>query len=176
MLDTSELMEAIGGPSQEPEKDIIERLRFDEALEIPVEITDLELWANYTNDDLYAMDKKVREFIKKTRYRKEKNGNYKTTASMVFAWIYGRQPTPHDGSACRILHMLLKYYCSSYTGPTTFGGKKVNRVYKFTKYGATCRRPYSLRLRLEEAKPTDAVWRRDPLAGKDKQQHGRRAD
>ena len=55
-LDTSELLAAVGGVSDEPDKDIIERFRDDNALDVPIELTDLDLWANYTNDDLYVMD------------------------------------------------------------------------------------------------------------------------
>ena len=68
MLDTSELFDAIGGNRQDtPDEDIITRLRFDEALDVPIELTDLDMWSNYINEDLYVMDKKIREFLKKTR-------------------------------------------------------------------------------------------------------------
>lgn len=150
VLDASELFSAIGGEIPEPESDVIERFRAEDSLEIPIELTDLELWANYVNEDLYVMDKKIRKFLKGIRYRQEKNGGYKTTASIVFAWIYGRMPEPSDGYACRMVHTLLKYYCTSYNGPTTFGGKTVSRVYKFSKYACRKKRPYSLKLRLEE--------------------------
>lgn len=176
MLDSSELFEAIGGVETEPDRDIIERFRFDDSLQIPIELTDLDLWANYVNDDLYVMDKKIREFFSKTRWKRENKGGYKTTASVMFAWIYGRKPTPHDGAACRVIHMLLKYYCTSYTGQTTFQGKPVNRVYKFSKYATRNKRPYSLRLRLEEMKDGQDPWRRSPGADKDKRSYGRRTD
>lgn len=149
LLDASELFDAIGG--EMPDEGIVERLRGTSSMEIPIELTDVELWANYTNDDLYEMDKKVREFLKKTRYKREAGNGYRTSCSMVFAWIYGRMPEPEDGAACRLLHVLLKYYCTSYTGKTTIQGKPVNRVYNFSKYATNSRRPYSLRLRLEEA-------------------------
>lgn len=173
MLDSSELLTALGGEPEELDQDIIERFRFDDSLQVPIELTDLELWSNYVNDDLYVMDKKIREFFSKTRYKREAKGGYKTTASMMFAWIYGRQPESSDGYACRMIHMLLKYYCTSYTGQTTFGGKAVPRVYKFSKYATKNKRPYSLRLRLEEAKDGANPWRRSPSANKDKRSHGR---
>lgn len=175
MLDSSELFAAIGGEKYpEPEQDIIEKFRIDESLQVPVELTDLDLWANYINDDLYVMDKKMREFFKKIRWKQKNKGGYKTTASVMFAWIYGKQPEPSDGYACRMIHELLKYYCTSYTGETTYGGKKVSRVYKFSKYATSHKRPYSLRLRLEEAKDGQNPWRRSPGHNKSKRSYSRR--
>lgn len=174
MLDVDELLVAVGGDAPEPDKDILERFRFDDSLQIPIELTDLELWSNYVNDDLYIMDKKIREFLKKIRWKQEQKGGYKTTASVMFAWIYGRQPTPADGYATRIIHQLLRYYCTSFNGPTTFQGKKVSMVYKFSKYATRNKRPYSLRLRLEEAEDGQNIWRRSPISDENKRIHGRR--
>lgn len=176
MLDCSELMEAVGGEVPEEDKGLVERLRFDDGLDVPVELTDIELWVNYTNNDLYDLDKEVRRFLKSTQWKRQKRGEYRTTASCVFAWIFGRQPEPKDGATFRMLHLLLKYYCKSYTGQTTFNGKAVGRVYKFSRYGGVHKRPYSLRLRLEEAKPGDKVWKRGPGEGADKRERGRRPD
>ena len=176
MLDTSELLSAVGGDKagMQPDEKVVERLRFDDALKVPLELTDLDLWSNYVDDDLYEMDKKVREFLKGTRYARLHKGGYRTTASVVFAWIFGRQPEPNDGAVCRTLHELLKYYCTSYTGATTYQGKKVNRVYEFSKYSVSKKRPYSLRLRLEESADGDKVWRNGPGYRNDKKRHGRR--
>ena len=174
MLDSSELLAAIGGEQQEPDKNVIERFRFDDSLQIPIELTDLDLWANYVNEDLYVMDKKIREFFKRIRWKQEHKGGYKTTASVMFAWIYGRQPNASDGYACRMIHELLKYYCTSYNGPTTFGGKKVSMVYKFSKYATRNKRPYSLKLRLEESKNGQNPWRKSPVSDEGKRGNGRR--
>lgn len=175
MLDTSALFEAVGGDKyDQPDQNIIDRLRFDDSFNVPIELTDADMWTNYINDDLYVMDKKVREFLKKTRYSRNKNNGYKTTASLVFAWIYGRQPRAEDGSACRMLHELLKYYCSSYTGATTYMGKKVSRVYYFSKHACEKRRPYSLKLRLEESDDGQNPWRKSPVDDTKKRRHGRR--
>ncbi len=180
MLDTSELTRAISNDRQrrQPDEDVIERFRGDESLEIPIELTDLDVWANYMSDDIYEMDVKVREFLKRTRYQRQAKGGYRTTCPMVFAWIFGHQPGPRDGAACRLIHTLLKYYCTSYTGQTTMNGKPVSRVYRFNKYASNSKRPYSLRLRLEEAKggSTDAVFKNGPGSKSDKRTHGRRAD
>lgn len=176
MLDSTELLLAVGGEVEDPDQNIIERLRFEDSLEVPIELTDAEVWANYVNDDLYIMDKKIREFLKKTRTTREKNGGYKTTASIIFAWVYGRQPTPADGSACRVINRLLTYYCTSYTGETTFKGKRVARVYKFSKYATKNKRPYSLRLRLEENDGKGEPFRRGPGFSKDKREYHRRAN
>ena len=178
MLDTSELFDAVGGDrghwNTEHDQNIIDRFRFDDALNVPIELTDADLWTNYINEDLYIMDKKVREFFAKTRYQREKKGGYRTTASLVFAWIYGRQPEASDGAACRMLHELLKYYCTSYTGATTYMGKKVSRVYEFSKFATTRKRPYSLKLRLEECEDGKNPWRNGCGADKEKRRYGRR--
>lgn len=179
LLDTSELMEAIAKEDQRrPNElgDIVTRFREDDALEVPIELTDLDLWCNYTNDDLYEMDKKIREFLKRTRYQRQAKGGYRTTASVVFAWIYGRQPEPRDGATCRLLHEVLKYYCTSYTGKTTFHGKHVDRVYRFSKFSGNAKRPYSLRLRMEENDGTGNVFKSGPNSKADKRSYGRRAN
>lgn len=173
MLDTSELLQAFGQEVPSEDDNIVERLRFDGSLEIPIQLTDAEMWANYCNDNLYFMDKKIREFIKKTAYKRQVKGGYKTTASAVFTWIFGRAPTPEDGYVFGMIHLLLKYYCTTYTGKTTFQGKVVNRVYKFSKYACKKKKAYSLRLRLEEAEDKDDpnIWRNSPGYNKDKRQH-----
>ena len=178
MLDVSDLYKAVGGGkagNPKHEQSVVDRLRFDDSLNVPIELTDAALWANYINDDLYEMDKKVREFLKKTRYKRQKGG-YRTTASLVFAWVYGRQPVPSDGAVCRMLNELLKYYCTSYTGATTFMGKKVPRVYEFSKYAVSNKRPYSLKLRLEESEDGKNIWRNGNGQNKEKRRHGRRGD
>jgi len=179
MLDLSALTEAISKENQRSDPEIgpiVDRLREDDALEVPIELTDLDLWSNYMNDDLYYMDKKLREFLRKTRYKRQAKEGYRTTAAVVFAWIYGRRPEPKDGSACRLLHTLLKYYCTSYTGRTTFHGRVVERVYRFSKYATNSKRPYSLKLRLEESGGEGDVFRAGPDSKVDKRAHGRRAD
>jgi hypothetical protein len=179
LLDTSELMAAISREDQRRDayvEDVISRLRDDDALEVPIEFTDLEVWSNYMNEDMYELDIKVREFLKKTRYKRQAKDGYRTTASAVFAWIYGRQPEAGDGAVCRLLHELLKYYCTSYTGKTTFHGKPVNRVYRFSKFATNSKRPYSLRLRMEEMREDADIFRASPDSKIDKRTHARRAN
>ena len=178
MLNTEELYDAVGGTHADPDEDIIQRFRDDDALDMPVALTDLDKWANYINDDLYTMDKKLREFLKKTRYTRQKKGGFRTTASVVFTWIYGRKPEPKDGAVSRMLHTLLKYYCTSYTGATTYQGKRVNRVYEFSKYATQKKRPYSLKLRMEEMEDGKDPFREpgDGSGNRDKRRHGRRRD
>lgn len=180
LLDLDELTRAVsserqrGDPFLDP---ILDRFRDDDALEVPIEMTDLDVWANYMSDEIYDLDSKVREFLKKTRYKRYVKDGYRTTVSVVFAWIYGRQPTAADGAVCRLLNTLLKYYCTSYTGKTTFYGKPVSRVYRFSKYATNAKRPYSLRLRIEEADGIGGgTFREGPNHKADKRSHGRSAD
>lgn len=156
MLDVSELYDALGGDQRMPGG--FGALREEPGFEMPAVMTDLEMWANFVNDDLYEMDKKLRLYFKKTRYARSK-GNFKVTASLVFAALFGRKPEPSDGQVCRMLHTLLKYYCTSYTGATTFMGQRVTRVYKFSKFSTNSKRPYSLRLRLEEMNDGKHHWK-----------------
>ena len=175
MLDTSALFDAVGGNNYEqPDQNIIDRLRFDDSFNVPIELTDADMWTNYINEDLYNLDKKVREFLKKTRYTRNKNGGYKTTASLVFAWIYGRQPQAEDGAACRLLHEILRYYCTSYKDNTSYMGKKVSHVYYFSKHACEQRRPYSLKLRLEESDAGKNPWRKSPVDDSKKRRASRR--
>ncbi len=179
LLDLSALTDAISneGQQRDPEMDdVISRMRDDDAMEVPIELTDLDVWSNYMNDDLYEMDVKVREFLKRTRYQRLSKGGYRTTSSIVFAWIYGRQPEPRDGSVCRMLNTLLKYYCTSYTGRTTFKGKPVNRVYRFSKFSGNAKRPYSLKLRMEESNGKGDVFKAGPNSKVSKRTYGRRAN
>jgi len=135
----------------EPDQTIIDRLRFDDALDVPENLTDLDVWLNYCNDDLYHLDKAVRSIIKKTRWQREKNGKMKTAVPLVFLQIFGRKATPSDQMVCRMLHRLLMYYCTSYTGASAIHGQRFTRVYHFSKYACVSKRPMSLRLRLEES-------------------------
>ena len=150
MLDITALDGALNVRQQDRE-DIVNRLRFDDALEIPIELTDEDMWSNYVNDDLYAMDKALRAYLKKMRYVQERNKGFRTAVPLVFTYLFGRKATPKDSAACRMLHTLMRYYCTSYTGKSTIGGQEFKVVYKFNRYAAKNKRPYSLRLRIEEA-------------------------
>lgn len=179
LLDFDALTEAISSERQRGDPfydDIIDELRDDDMLEVPIEMTDLDVWSNYMSDEIYVLDKKVREFLKKTRYQRQTKDGYRTTAQVVFAWIFGRQPEPSDGAICRLLHTLLKYYCTRYTGATTFNGKPVTRVYYFSKFSGNQKRPYSLKLRMEESNGKGNVFRRGPDSGVDKRSYGRSAN
>lgn len=149
-LDISGLDDALR-IDREPDGGIIERLRFDDALDVPIELTDEEMWSNYINDDLYEMDKALRRYFHKMRYVQERNKGFRTAVPLVFAYLFGRPPKPSDSYVCRMLHTLMKYYCTSYTGRSTIGGRRYERTYKFSRFCTKNRRPYSLRLRIEEA-------------------------
>ena len=179
LLDFTKLTEAISSSSQRDDPfydDVVEDLRGDDSLDIPIEMTDLDVWANYMDEGIYFLDKKIREFLKKTRYKRESKDGYKTTAQVVFSWIFGRYPDPGDGSICRNIHTLLRYYCTRYTGRTTFNGKTVTCVYYFSKFSGNTKRPYSLKLRMEESDGTHNVFKHGPNHRADKRSHGRPAD
>lgn len=158
---------------EEPDSTIIERFRFDDALEVPHQLTDVDLWLNYCNDDLYYLDKAVRSLINKSRWTRLTKGKMKTAVPLVFVQIFGRKPTPSDSQVTRMLHALLRYYCTSYTGTSKIAGVRFSRVYHFSKYAMRSKRAMSLRLRLEESNAADSSFR--PYAtGKDKRAQSRR--
>lgn len=177
ILDASELFgiaNSVTSYDYRNQEEMVEAIKADPEFDLPIAMTDVEMWTNYTDDVLYELDKRVREFVKKTRYIKQTKGGYRTTVPMVFTWIFGRAPEARDSAVCRVLHELMTYYCTSYTGESRYRGKKVGRVYKFSKYSCREKRPYSLRLRLEENER--ANFRRNPDAGKDKRDVVRRAN
>jgi hypothetical protein len=154
-------------PAGEPEQSIVERLRFDSDLEIPHQLTDVDLWLNYCNDDLYYLDKAVREIIKKTRWTRQTKGKMKTAVPLVFMQIAGRRPEAKDSRTCMMLHRILRYYCTSYTGISKIDGVRFSKVYHFSKYACRSKRALSLRLRLEESDGSDTSFR-EYGAGQDK--------
>lgn len=150
LLDFSELQ---GGTwtDHQANQETINELRMHEGLDVPWELTDAELWANYTNDTLYELDKKLREFLQKTRWKRERKKGLKTAVPLVFFWMFGRPSEPKDSQTCSLLHRLMRYYCTRYTGKSSIDGKTYPHVYYFSTYAGRFKRPYSLRLRLEEA-------------------------
>lgn len=128
---------------------VAEMLEAAEGNEFPVQLTDSDIWNNYCDEELYLLDKKVREYIKKMVIYKKHNKGFRTSVPMVFAWIFGRPCTPSDGRICRKLHRLLEYYAQHVTGVTTINGKKVEKAYKFSTYGGSSKRPLSIKLRME---------------------------
>lgn len=132
---------------------VVKRLKMDSeegGFDLPYQMTDVDMWVNYCNQDLYELDKEVRRYIKRIRYTRMKKGKFKTAVPFVFSWIFHRAPLPDDGQVCRILHRLLDYYATRTTGMSAIGGRKMTHVYHFSKYAGDHKRPYSLRLRLEE--------------------------
>lgn len=134
----------------EPDQDIVDRLRFDDALDVPWQLTDVDLWNNYCDDRIYELDKRIRAFLKGTRYTRETKGKFKTATPLVFLHLFGRRAEASDSQVCVDIHKILNYYCTSWAGPTAIKGQRYTKVYYFSKYSVLRKRPYSLRLRLEE--------------------------
>lgn len=134
----------------ETDKAVVDELRFDDALEIPRQMADVDVWNNYCNQRIYELDKMVRKYLQETRYKREKQHGMKTACPLLFAVLFGRKPGKSDTQVCRDLHILLRYYCTRHTGKSAIAGKRVVVVYHFSPYACRNKRPYSLRLRLEE--------------------------
>ena len=140
----------LAGVEEDPDQSFLDGLRYDDALDIPHQLTDIDMWNNYCDDRLYLLDKEVREFVTSTKYTRQTKGHMKTAVPLVFAFIFGRSPQPEDSQVCVMLHRLLEYYCTRYTGSTKLGNKRVSRAYYFSRYAMNSKRPMSIRLRLEE--------------------------
>lgn len=169
-----EAFNALADVDDSPDSSIIERLRFDDALEIPYQLTDVDLWLNYCNDDLYHLDKAVRNLINKSRYTRLTKGQMKTAVPLVFMQIFGRKTKPSDSRVCMMLHRLLRYYCTKYTGTSKIDGVRFSNVYYFSKYAMRSKRPMSLRLRLEESEDAGPSNFREYRPGEDKRAKPRR--
>jgi hypothetical protein len=137
--------------NSDPDESIVQKLRFDDALDLPHQLTDMDVWLNYCNDELYELDQAVRRILKKTRWKRQQSGSMKTAVPLMFLQIFGRSATPSDSRVCVMLHRLLKYYCTRYTGTSKIAGVRFTRVYHFSRYACNAKRPMSLRLRLEES-------------------------
>ena len=172
-LDLSALNDIAKIKPTEPDKSILERLRFDDALDIPHQLSDVDVWINYCNDDLYELDRAVRAFIKKSRWTRETKGSMKTSVPLTFLAIFGRKPTAKDSYTCMIMHRLMRYYCTSYTGTSKISGQRFNHVYHFSKYACVSKRALSLRLRLEESNGANSSFR-EYSPGQDKRAEPRR--
>ena len=135
----------------EMDENLVNELRMDEDFGIPWQMTDFDVWNNYCDQRLYELDKLVREYLQSTSYyRSVKKGKMMRTAvPLLFVHLFGRPPTNKESQICVILHTLMKYYCTKYTGSTFLNNKRFSRVYYFSRYACRYRKPYSIRLRLE---------------------------
>ncbi len=119
-------------------------------VELPADLTDLELWENYCDEELYLLEKKLREYFKAMMSRSVAKGGYRTSCQLVFVWMFGHKPDPKtDGPICKKLNRLLNFYAYEVTGNSQIAGKKFPKTYKISKYGTFGRRPLSVKLRME---------------------------
>jgi len=146
--------EGLPQPKDAPNERLIERLRFDDAMEIPPQLADRDVWANYMNQDLYDMDNAVRDWLRTSASKRKRTKQpIKTAAPLVFLAIFGRAPIPSDGYAFGMLHRVLSYYATGQTGSTKLQGVRFNKTYKFgpgVMQPGRERRPLSIKLRMEE--------------------------
>lgn len=142
---------------------------------LPLGLTEVEAWENYTNDKLYELDKMIRMWLKKTWYHRQKDGKMRTAVPILFTYLFGRPPEPKDSQTCILMHKILYYYCTRYTKRSTIKRQRFSRVYWFSKYSCKDRRPYSIRLRLEELNEGKDPFRAGPTERRDKSKKPRSA-
>lgn len=142
---------------------------------LPLGLTEVEAWENYTNDKLYELDKMIRMWLKKTWYHRQTEGKMRTAVPILFTYLFGRKPTPADSQTCRMMHTILEYYCTRYTKRSTINRQKFSRVYWFSKYSCKVHRPYSIRLRLEQMHDGQDPFRVGPTERRDKSKKPRSA-
>lgn len=147
-LDISGINDAFG-LSEDPEHEAFVDKIYDDALEFPFQLTDIDAWKNYTDDELYAVEKKFRVYLKETRSQRVQGKN-KTALHLIFAYIYGRKPTPEDTRQNKTIKRVLEHYSTKVTGRSEIHGKPVAHVYYLTK-NTHLKKPLSLRLQLEES-------------------------
>ena len=66
ILDASELFgiaSSVTSYDYRNQEEMVEAIKADPEFELPVAMTDVEMWTNYTDDVLYELDKRVREFV-----------------------------------------------------------------------------------------------------------------
>ncbi|MBQ0159318.1 MAG: hypothetical protein KBT28_01665 [Bacteroidales bacterium] len=126
-----------------------ELLDANPGFQLPADLTDAELWENYCDEELYLLEKKLREYFLAMRSRSKSKNGYRTSCDLVFTWMFGRPPEAKDGALCKKLNRLLNFYAAKVTGATTINGKKIARCYHISKYGTFERRPLSVKLRME---------------------------
>ena len=121
----------------------------DDKEQMPWQLTDLEIWANYTDELLYELEIRVRKFLEATAAGRRHYKGQTVIVSKLYEWIFGEPPEDKNGIVCRKLHEIMGYYASKRTGSTTYRGKRIPAgVYKLRTYEGN-RIPYSIRLRLE---------------------------
>lgn len=131
------------------ETNAVQELLDQEIPTLPPQMSDFTVWDNYIDEELYVLEKKLREYFESMRQYAKKNQGYQTTAPMVFNIIFGRPPQPEDRGICVKLNRLLNYYSYKITGKQKVGGKWADKVYWIRKYGTEKRRPMSIKLRME---------------------------
>ena len=137
-----------------PDQDIVDRLRIDDSLDVPWQLTDVDLWNNYCDDRIYELDKRIRAYLKGTRYTREKKGKFKTAAPLVFLHLFGRRAEAADSQVCVDIHKILKYYFDK-PYMTYIMGRKVNKAYKVRPgYYIKRHRPMTLTLYAEYCEGT----------------------
>lgn len=113
-----------------------------------------ERWANYSDDDLYMLEKLLRKWFavckESSRWMKTYK-NRKYTMGMVVEHIFGRKwDNAIDGRYSKKLKLLLQYYSTSVKSCGTIAGKKTRHTVYVIGSKRIDKRPYSLRLRIEE--------------------------
>ena len=152
----------------------LDKLRDEDGF-LPLGLTEVEAWENYTDDKLYEMDKLIRKWLRKTWCHRKSRGKMRTAVPLLFAYLYGRPPEPKDSQTCVMMHRILKYYCTRYTkSKSTIDYKEFTRVYWFSQYSNWNRRPYSLRLRIEEMEDGKDPFRKSWVDNRDKSKKFRR--
>lgn len=113
-----------------------------------------ERWANYCDDDLYMLEKLLRKWFAACRESSRWMKTYKNrryTMGMVVERIFGRKwDSSIDCRYSKKLKLLLQYYSTSVKPSGVIAGKKTNHPVYVIGTKRIDKRPYSLRLRIEE--------------------------
>ena len=142
---------------KEEESKVIARLK-DADFQFPHAMANATTWERYVNDDLYYLDKAIREILLKTRHARIEQGGMKTNSRLMFITIFGEEPKNNreDNNTLKLINRILSHYAKRKTNVTKVQGKRLRSVFHFTPGQFKDRRPgytplpISLKLRMEE--------------------------
>ena len=111
-------------------------------------------WENYTDMELYDMEKILRAFLQdklENDYKWNHQAKWrKYTARMLFEVLYGREYTQQDiGATMKLARLMGHYSTRILKNGTTIRGKNVKKKVYILSAKRLEKPPYSLRLRLE---------------------------
>lgn len=119
-------------------------------------LTTPDHWANYSDDAIYETDKRIREWIQSMRSKWSRKGMDRRYSFVMLCEILGLTKVVETRKNYKSIAKVFAYYSTRINKQTTINGKKCKNVYTISPK-RLIRKPYSLRLRLEQMEG-EGVW------------------